>query len=380
MTNPIDPSTYPRRVLVCLAGLSPQVVTETLYALAAGPESAGFVPTELRVITTATGAKLAREQLASAPDGALEALRADWPALRTLSFDPERHLHVIRRNDVELADIESAEDNTAVADTILKTLRPLVRDAGCAIHASIAGGRKSMGFYLGYVMSLLGRPQDRMSHVIVNAPFENHPAFFFPPHEPRLLTLADGRSANTADARLSLAHVAFVRIASGLREEVESDEPGFDALVARAQAALTPSTLHVMASSRQVRVSGASVTLEPTLMAWYLHLALRRQQGVAESPLLKETGMVLVHKNPSLSVGLQEERLRQAFARVGLAPKTGDVLPEDFRYVASTINRALRRGLGHDLSERIRIFGPRDRNCRDGQYGLMALPEHIRIL
>jgi CRISPR-associated protein (TIGR02584 family) len=32
---------------------------------------------------------------------------------------------------------------------------------------SIAGGRKTMGFYAGYALSLYGRAQDRMSHVLV---------------------------------------------------------------------------------------------------------------------------------------------------------------------------------------------------------------------
>ena len=32
------------------------------------------------------------------------------------------------------------------------------------MHVSIAGGRKTRGFLAGYTLSLLGRPQDRLSH------------------------------------------------------------------------------------------------------------------------------------------------------------------------------------------------------------------------
>jgi CRISPR-associated protein (TIGR02584 family) len=59
-------------------------------------------------------------------------------------------------------------------------VRELTADPDCAIHASIAGGRKTMGFYLGYALSLFGRPQDRLSHVLVSSPFESNQNFFYP--------------------------------------------------------------------------------------------------------------------------------------------------------------------------------------------------------
>lgn len=41
------PHTYPRRILVAVTGLSPQVVTETLYALAVAADLP-FVPTDIK--------------------------------------------------------------------------------------------------------------------------------------------------------------------------------------------------------------------------------------------------------------------------------------------------------------------------------------------
>ena len=46
-----DPSAYERRVLLAVTGLTPQIVTETLYALAVNAKPR-WVPTELRIITT----------------------------------------------------------------------------------------------------------------------------------------------------------------------------------------------------------------------------------------------------------------------------------------------------------------------------------------
>ena len=42
-------NTYNKRILLSVTGMSPAVVTETLYALVT---EKGFIPTEIRVITT----------------------------------------------------------------------------------------------------------------------------------------------------------------------------------------------------------------------------------------------------------------------------------------------------------------------------------------
>ncbi len=44
---------YPRRILLAVTGLTPQVVTETLYALACRPQTP-WVPDEIHLVTTAT--------------------------------------------------------------------------------------------------------------------------------------------------------------------------------------------------------------------------------------------------------------------------------------------------------------------------------------
>ena len=47
-----------------------------------------------------------------------------------------------------------------------------------SLHAS--GGRKTMTFTIGYAMSLFGRAQDSLSHVLVSGGYENIPGFWFP--------------------------------------------------------------------------------------------------------------------------------------------------------------------------------------------------------
>ena len=171
---------FPRRILLAVTGLSPQVVTETLYALAVRAEDAGapFVPTEIHLMTTQKGKQLARASLLHPDGGQFHALLKDYPQIGKPLFD-ERRIHVISGPDgADLEDIRSPEENAAAADTITALVADLTQDANAALHVSIAGGRKTMGFYLGYAFSLFARPQDQLSHVLVTAPFENHPDFY----------------------------------------------------------------------------------------------------------------------------------------------------------------------------------------------------------
>ncbi len=164
--EPTDPLTeFPRRILLAVTGLSPQIVTETLYALAVA-SSPRWIPTEIRLITTTRGADNARLQLLHPKTGWFHRLRADYQ-LPEIAFD-ESHIHLIERPDgTPLDDIRDDTDNALTADTIVERVRLLTADPSSQIHASIAGGRKTMGFFLGYAMSLFGRDQDRLSHVLV---------------------------------------------------------------------------------------------------------------------------------------------------------------------------------------------------------------------
>ena len=87
------PASFQRRVLLAVSGLTPQIVTETLYALAAD-EHAPFVPTEVHLITTAEGARRAELSLLSDDLGWFHKLCADYH-LPGVKFD-RSHIHIMR--------------------------------------------------------------------------------------------------------------------------------------------------------------------------------------------------------------------------------------------------------------------------------------------
>ena len=92
----MNPERYPRRILLCVAGLSPQIVTETLYALTVTGEPR-FVPTEIHLLTTAEGAERARLTLLSDEPGWFHRLRQDY-GLPEIRFTLDT-IHILRAAD-----------------------------------------------------------------------------------------------------------------------------------------------------------------------------------------------------------------------------------------------------------------------------------------
>lgn len=265
--NPLKPASYPRRLLVLVAGLTPQIVTETLYALARQPEP--FIPTHIHLITTQQGAERANMLLLKSPPGHFHQLCAelDLPAIEFTA----RNIHVLRDAEGEpLQDIRSPEENACVADQIMQLMRGWCADDGCSLHVSLAGGRKTMTYYLGTALSLFGRAQDRLSHVLVDEAFENHRDFFYPTRHSGLIYDRDNRPLDTSEARVSLAHIPFVRLGSEKPDLLRQGTRTFSEMVDAAQQALGPLQLVLNPVQGELRIQGQKARLADTDMAFML--------------------------------------------------------------------------------------------------------------
>ncbi len=276
MPNPA--ALRPRRILLAVTGLSPQIVTETLHALATRPGDA-WIPDEVHLISTTKGADNARLQLLSEHPGWFHRLRADYH-LPDIAF-PESHIHVIRRADGSLLDdIRDDADNTLAADFICEKVRELTADAHSELHASIAGGRKTMGFYLGYAMSLYGRPQDRLSHVLVSDPFETQKDFFYPTPVTRVIhDQRTGLALDCRDARIWLGDIPFVRLRENLPHDLIEGKASYSQAVAEVQKAMPPLQLVLRPASLEVILGGEGIKLSPIEFAHYWVFVERARTG-----------------------------------------------------------------------------------------------------
>ncbi|MBK8964255.1 MAG: TIGR02584 family CRISPR-associated protein [Candidatus Competibacteraceae bacterium] len=121
----MNPESYPRRILLCVAGLSPQIVTETLYALTVTGEPR-FVPTEIHILTTAEGAERARLTLLGDEPGWFQRLRQDY-GLPEIRFDLDT-IHLLRAADGRLLDdASSTQPRRSQADARCRRLPGVLR-------------------------------------------------------------------------------------------------------------------------------------------------------------------------------------------------------------------------------------------------------------
>jgi len=214
------PHEYSKRILLAVSGMSPQIVTETLYSLAIAQEEA-FIPTEIHLITTQAGAKKAKLQLLHPKTGMFHALCNDYQ-LSNIEFS-EKNIYVIEDTQGnKLEDIKTPAQNEVAADFITDIVRRLTQDNDAALHVSIAGGRKTMGYYLGYALSLYGRVQDRLSHVLVTDLYEGLKEFFYPTPESHVIYDRNDNALDTQEAEVMLAEIPFVRLREGLPEHLST--------------------------------------------------------------------------------------------------------------------------------------------------------------
>jgi CRISPR-associated protein (TIGR02584 family) len=283
-TNAHDTSaTAPeRRILLAGTGLSPQVVTETIYALAvAAPEP--WIPTEVHLVTTSDGADRARHSLLSADPGWFGRLVADY-RLPPIAF-PESHIHVLEDDAGRpLADIRTPADNDRAADTLTELVRAFTADDDSALHASIAGGRKTMGYYLGYALSLFGRPQDRLSHVLISDPFESSWNFFYPTPYSRIIETRDNKLADTKEAEVVLAEIPFVPLRHGQPDALLAGKARFLDAVDAARRNLGPRQLVIDYPRRSITAGGRAIPLPPTQLAFIGWMARRLLDGKPPLP------------------------------------------------------------------------------------------------
>jgi CRISPR-associated protein (TIGR02584 family) len=252
-------------VLLAVTGLTPQVITETLYALY---QQAQVMPEQIHILTTADGYQRAKLTLIN--DGWLQRFYDDY-ALPMPEFT-EQHIHILQQaNSEPLVDIRTQADNQAMADAITEWIRCLTADPETALHISITGGRKTMSFYAGYALSLYGRVQDRLSHVLVSAEYESHPEFFYPTPYSKVIYGNDRtrKPLDTQNAQVMIADIPFVRLRHGLDAALLQGQSSFSQTVAKAQLALGPAQLSIDLKQCCVKAHDTVIKLTPADLAFY---------------------------------------------------------------------------------------------------------------
>ena len=288
-------------VLLAAIGMSPAILTETVWALANPPDGSDpVVPDRVIVVTTTRGRDQVARLFAACPqlvgqspwDALRHSLEAKGHALAGklrfgLTADDVRiitALDVARGRSVELPDIRDRQENEAAADFLLDQVRGVVENPDTRLVVSIAGGRKTMSALLYACMTLTGRETDTLTHILVNEPFESLPDFWFPSQPGGALMDRGGHSHEPSQAQVGLAHVPFVPLRNLFRRELGQPAGSFRRLmsVCRANVRLSAGEnlrLEIETQHPRAAVNGRALELSPREHLVLLFFARRVRRG-----------------------------------------------------------------------------------------------------
>lgn len=382
-----------RNVLITVTGTTPQVITETLWALCTRDHP--FVPDTIHVVTTVEGRQCAERRLLV--DGILARLSRDLG----LKQVPNLHFHVVVNADDEaLHDIRDARDNTDLANTIVAVVRELTGNPNIRLHASLAGGRKTMGFYLGYALSLFGRVQDSLSHVMVPPAFERCRDFFYVPPVSQTLRNSDGQWLSTDDAVIELAEIPFLRLRDRIEEPLlDAPRIDFGQIVKSIQTTLEIPSIAFFDDDCEVSIGALRFELRPQLYAMYRLLAEVCQNreygagpdGVGEQHFgwLTSDDFATRESRGTIRFLRITENLLKASSEnyaylAGVIHREGDPenpnkkrMSELFRPIVSHLRRALKAQIDDPLLRK--SFQVEHRGRRPSRFGLLLEADRIRL-
>lgn len=276
-------------ILLAGIGMSPAILTETVWSLA--HQKGPILPDKIVVVTTAPGRKAMEESLFDNSEWNNMVAELNRKGIRTegmLKFgEAQDHIRLLPAasgvNNIE--DITTPEESVASADFIMQTLREFTENPETRVIASIAGGRKTMSALMMSCMSLLGREQDRVCHVLVNAPYDRpdmDPPFYFP--QKGVKHKCSGKTYNSLNAQLQLIDIPFVRM-RGWYEQKYRDIPASYSTLVRRFSGITPRPINypnvtVDMRNGEFKMDEKTVPLSPLEFALVATLAAMRKEGL----------------------------------------------------------------------------------------------------
>ncbi len=274
-----------KRILLAVSGLSPQVITETIYALHCQER----LPDEIHILTTREGKTAINAYLLAPLDGQFHRFLSEYRIPPESIAFSGRHIHVAADTiGTEYDDIAGEEENEQFLSLCMDHAFRLTGEPDCEVYFSVAGGRKTMGACLTIAAQCYARPQDRIYHVLVTPEFESSREFYYPPPVSRPITLKDRATGTpytkeTRHAEITLVPLPFFsirdRLSASHLKQTESPSSLMLSLVREKQGELI-----VNLKKRKIVWKGKELDMMPARMAIYAMFAFHKKGADCDRP------------------------------------------------------------------------------------------------
>lgn len=344
-----------KEILVFVAGGTPQIITETIYALAQQPSP--IYPDQIYVITTGPGKQKAIDTLLDG--GVLANLCLEYN-IPSIVMNENSFITLTDGNGKVFDDIRTVEANEIAGDQVTHILRSLSAQPNSRLHCVLSGGRRSMSYFMGVAFQLFARQWDKLYHVLVSPEFGENPNFYYKPKHNQQI---NGRShcghnqvLNTDDAEISLIELPLIF----LRDKISVNGTAVRDMVAQGQKHIDTATMQlpiqVNFADRCIYIGDNSIELLPIqlmIYATFLRVKLAKECiGLLTHCYECNSCFILLadiaHRKSLESMALDYERMYSSnpFKRDELLDKWKEGLEIDLlRQHISKINRAIKEQL-----------------------------------
>jgi len=263
--------------LLAICGLSPKVITETVYAL----HQQGRKIDAVEVITTSEGKAACIARLFGSNDGYYCQYLEDYGIDRaSIDFSPDNVYAVKDAQGVEIFDIDTERENELFLAACMEKTFELTKEPDAVVYFLISGGTKTMSACLSLAAQCYARPHDRIFHVLVTPEFDACRAFYYPPFTPQKIEVRrrDGKFAvmDTRDAEISLVAMPFFSLRHELSDEMLKT-PETPASLMMTIVREEKESLEIQLGSGKLIWKGTEIDLPPRLLALYVFFARQKK-------------------------------------------------------------------------------------------------------
>ncbi|MBV1868043.1 MAG: TIGR02584 family CRISPR-associated protein [Marinosulfonomonas sp.] len=276
-----------KHVFLASLGGSPQVITETLWALMnpqklIDPKNRNRKPVAPEVVHLVT-TSFYNERLFLSVDDKNRKIEQKIGALysqyghRTpiIVFDPVQN----EEGTESISDIRDQDENVLYANHVTTKLKAYADRPDNVIHMSLAGGRKTMSSYDHSAMMFFGRANDELSHVLVKPQaLEGSPDFWWPDQEESTVTVRGIEFLTSSElAQVDLIDVPFVRLHVRLPKGPPAEALDYNSLVEFVEFEKQGEPIVVNAIDCTITIGSDVVKLAPQPFALFSLLAISKK-------------------------------------------------------------------------------------------------------
>jgi len=264
-----------KNILIVVSGLTPQVVSETLFCLCVQKN----IPLhEIYIVTTIEGKKNIKEyyfnnRVTGKKEGPFNLRQEISDMCKLYKITPpvfsetSKYIIIADEETLQMPDVRTDNENRLFPNLISNFIRKKSGENNTTLYCSLSGGRKTMSAYMGFALSIYARENDKLYHVLADDRFEKTGKFY--PHK-----------KDNGDS-LVLSEVPFLRLRNILADKIDIEHKSYGDMIDFSQQQIEKMSADIMfidTKEHKITVNNKSFKMPAIQLAVYIHMIMSKEK------------------------------------------------------------------------------------------------------